>query len=244
MGNRAILAFGTWCEFEANNCVPVTWLALFESGEFLIERRVEELAPRTQKPAEKSQPGAFHKLLALLRSATGRVPPQTGIDEMQSRADREIEEYSVAMYRTSRLQAIRRVESAIGKLKGQTAIWAFLRPLEILRDELHRCPQETIELDLTQFWAIDKVFEQRVSQAPDDFAGLLDALTNDEEQDLAALNQLVNSWNRVQISSVTDLAPEVRMFVLLGTFYGDKEREAIYSLEHFSEAYWSSADAG
>lgn len=244
MGNRTNLAFGTCCEFEANNCVPVTWLALFESSEFLVERRVEELVPRARRPAEKPQPGAFHRLLARIRSAFGCAPAQTDSAEMKAQVFRETEEYDVAIYRTSRLQALTRAESAITRLKGRTPIWAFLRPLEILRDELHLCSQETIELDVTQFWAIGRVFEQRISRAPDDFSGLLDALTNNEEQDLAALNRLVNLYNRVQLSSVTDLDPEVRMFVLLGTYYGDKEREAIYSLEHFSEAYWAPGEAG
>jgi len=240
MGNRAQLAFGTCCEFEANNCVPVTWLAIFESGEFLVERRVEELGQSTGGPVQKPEPGVFHKLLVAIRSAFRQDRTETSAGDVQQQPFREPEEYDVAVYRTSKLQAVRRVELAISRLKGQTPIWAFLRPLEILRDELYLCPEETVELDLTQFWAIDEAFEQRVSQAPDDLARLLDLLTNDEEQDLAALNRLIQLYNRVQISSVAGLDPEDRMFVLIGTYWGDQEREAKYSPEYFNEAYWTT----
>ena len=42
MGNRTHLFLGDYCEFEANNCLPVTWLALFDSQEFVIERYFDE----------------------------------------------------------------------------------------------------------------------------------------------------------------------------------------------------------
>lgn len=245
MGNRVQLAFGACCEFEANNCIPVTWLALFESTEFLVERRVDEPAQHAQRPAEQPQAGAFHKFLLAIRRAFGRNLEKTGGDrESQSQALREPEEYDVAVYRTSKLQAVRRVESAIGSLKGSTPIWAFLRPLEILRDELHLCSEETVELDVSQFWAINKAFEQRVSQAPDELTRLLNGLTGDGEQDLAALTRLINLYSRTQISSVADLDPEDRIFVLIGTYGGDQEREAKYSPEHFGAAYWARGETG
>jgi hypothetical protein len=243
MGNRAQLAFGTCCEFEANSCVPVTWLALFASSEFSVERRVEELVPPAQKPTERPSPGLFQRLLIALRSTFRRDLTETSGDETQSQALREPEEYDVAIYRTSQTQALQRVESVISKLQGHTPVWAFLRLLEILRDELVRCPQEIIELDLTQFWAIDQVFEQRVAQAPDDFTRLLQGLTGEEGQDLVALDRLVSLYDRAQISSIADLNPKDRMFVLIGTYWGDPKREAMYSPEHFNEAYWVANEA-
>ena len=244
MGSRAQLALGS-CEFEANNCVPVTWLALFESDEFLVERRVEEPVQPVRKPIQTPEPRGFRKLLVAIRRILKREIAETGKDRVQPQEFHEPEEYDVAIYRTLRSKALKRVDLAISRLKGQTPIWTFLRPLEILRDELKLCAQdETIELDLTQFWTIDDTFKHRVSQAPGDFASLLDALSSDGERDLVALDRLVNLYNRAQISSVADLDPKDRMFVLIGTYWGDGEREAMYSAEYFNEAYWTIEGAG
>ena len=192
MGNRTSLSLGTYCEFDANNCLPVTWLALFDSQDYLVEARRE---------------GS--------------------------------EEYDVAGYRTSQLAALQRVESTIKRLKGHTPVWAYLRPLEILRDELRRCPpDEPIELDVTQFWTKDEIFKQRVTQSAAAFANMLDTLTGDEQQDLAILDRLVNDLSTENTSSVSNLHPEDRMLVLIGTYWGDLED--LYSLEYFGEVYWTA----
>jgi hypothetical protein len=151
------------------------------------------------------------------------------------------EEYAVAVYQTSQPTALQRVESAIGRLKGHTSIWAYLHPLEVLRDELKRCPpDESIELDVTQFWAKDETFRRRVTLGAASFANMLDALTGDEQQDLAMLDALVGDLNVASISSVANLNPEDRMFVLIGTYWGNEELEDLYSLEYFSEEYWTA----
>ncbi len=166
MGNRTSLYFENYCEFEANNCLPVTWLALFDPDEFVIETRREDS-----------------------------------------------EEYEVAGYRTSQPMALRRVELTIDKLKGRTPVWAFLRPLEILRDELKRCPpEESIVLDVTQLRSTNEAFERRVVQCVEAFSRMVDALTGDEERDLALLNRLVNDLSIGHLSSVVHLTPEERMF--------------------------------
>lgn len=190
MGNRAYLSFGTCCEFEANNCIPVTWLALFGPDDFLVEMHCEDS-----------------------------------------------EEYEVAVHRTSQPEALQRVEFVIDRLEGRTPVWAYLRPLEILRDELKLCsPDASIELDVTQFWAKDEIFKERVTQGADAFAKMLEDMVGDG-QDLTRLNQLVSDFNIARISSVVNLDPEDRMFVLIGTYWG--EREDLYSLEYFTEAYWA-----
>jgi hypothetical protein len=192
MGNRVSLSFESCCEIEANNCIPVTWLALFASDDFSVETHCE---------------------------------------------DSEI--YSVALYRTSRSAALQRVQLAIAKLNGQTPSWAYLRPLTILESELHLCSSvEFIELDVTQFWARDKIFEQKAAQGPAAFVKMLNAMTGDEQQDLETLNKLVNDYALDTIPSIADLTPEDRMFVLIGTYWG--ERESLYSLEYFDEAYWTT----
>ena len=145
----------------------------------------------------------------------------------------------MAGYRTSQLAALQRVESTIKRLKGHTPVWAYLRPLEILRDELRRCPpDEPIELDVTQFWTKDEIFKQRVTQSAAAFANMLDTLTGDEQQDLAILDRLVNDLSTENTSSVSNLHPEDRMLVLIGTYWGDLED--LYSLEYFGEVYWTA----
>jgi hypothetical protein len=241
MGNRTHLFFGNYCEFEANNCLPVTWLALFDTREFLIEAYVEEPVEHEQfdgtdkKPEAERLQGLLSKIehvfkRGIVKSSSGAVQPQE---------PHAPQEYFAAGYRTSQSKALQRVEMAIGKLKGHTPVWTFLRPLEILRDELKLCPQDAIlNLDLTQLWAMNETFNQRVTQAVAAFTKMLNELTGQEEQDLSLLSQLVNDFTLGSVSSVADLDPEERMFVLIGTYWGDEERENLYSLEYFNEAYW------
>lgn len=192
MGNRTMLSLGSCCEFEANNCLPVTWLALFSSEDFVVETQREDG-----------------------------------------------EEYIAAIYRTSRPAALQKAELAIDRLKRQTPAWAYLRPLEILRDELLSCSaNEAVELDVTQFWAKDEAFRQKVSEGPAAFVNLLSVMSGDRQKDLAALDRLVDAYSIGSISSVVDLDAEDRMFVLIGTYWG--EHENIYSLGYFDESYWAS----
>lgn len=193
MGNRTRLSIGGRGEFEANNCLPVTWLALFDPRDFLVETHQEQ----------------------------------------------QEEEFEVALYRTSAGAALERVARAIGRLRGRTPAWAFLRPLEILRDELAYCaPDETVELNTMELWATSEASRRKVAQAPAAFARMLEALRGDTQRDLAALNELAGEYSLVNEVSVANLSGEERMLVLLGTYWGDAEREALYSLEYFGESYW------
>ena len=40
MGNRSYLAFGQYCFFEANSCLPITWFALFAPEDYFVEKAV------------------------------------------------------------------------------------------------------------------------------------------------------------------------------------------------------------
>lgn len=194
MGNRTAITFSNCCEFEANNCLPVTWLALFNSQEFLVEKRHEDN-----------------------------------------------EEYDVALYRTNRDTALKQVDQVITSLKGQTPAWAFLRPIEILRDELNFCSSaEIIEIDATQFWAIDESFQQKTSNAAKAFHDMVNGFIGKPEHDISLLNRLANEYTLGTISSVSQIDPEERMFILIGTYWGNLEREKIYSIEYFNDGYWRS----
>jgi hypothetical protein len=199
MGNRTYLTFGTRCEFDANNCLPVTWLALFEEPEFRVEmRRFEE-----------------------------------GNEEDYE----ENEENEVAVYQTSQPIALKRADATIDKLKDHTPIWSYLRPLEILRNELKCCASDTvIELNVTELWAKDEIFEQRVSQAPAAFKEMLNSVTGEEEEDLRLLTELVNRFNIGKIASMVELDSDGKMFVLIGSYSG--EEEDLYSFGYFDKAYW------
>lgn len=192
MGNRTSLFFESHCEFQANNCIPVTWLALFEPQEFLIEE-------------DKDEEGV------------------------------------AAGYKTSQSNALRRLEQFINQLRVNPTIRQFFRPLELLRDELSLCPQETaVILDLTQFWAIDEVYQDRSQYAVNLFEDVINRFTGEKEEDLILLNQLVNLFGFGSISSLSDLSCEDRMFVLIGMYFGDPEKEEKYSLEYFNTSYWTA----
>lgn len=193
MGNYTRLLISSRCEFEAKNCLPVTWHPLFDPQDFLIVTRQEE--------------------------------PYG-------------EEVQWALYRTSAGAALERVAQVIGRLRGHTPAWTFLRPLEILRDELGRCaPDELVELDVTPLAATNDVLNRRVAQAPAAFARMLQALSGDPEKDLAVLNELVGQYSLAKEVSLTDLGGEERMFLLIGTYWGDAERDAFYTLEYFGVCY-------
>jgi hypothetical protein len=195
MGNRTAITFSDCCEFEANNCLPVTWLALFSSQEFVVE--------------------------------------QQGEDDGK---------YEVVLYRTSRDAALKRVEQVIASLKGQTPAWAFLRPIEILKDELNLCSStEIIELDLTQFWAIDKSFQKKISDAVNAFHEMVKGFIGDSKHDIPLLDKLVKEYNLGIISSIANITTEERMFILIGTYWGNPEREYLYSTDYFNETYWRAA---
>lgn len=197
MGNRTSLIFGDYCEFEANNCLPVTWLSLFASHELLVEIRHGDL--------EES----------------------------------EGEEYEAALYQTSQANALERVEQAVISLKGRTPAWAFLRPLEIIRDELYLCSSTaTIELDATQFWAISEAFQKNIAEAANAFQEMKAGFSGNEEHDISLLDRLVSSYNPGSISSIANMDPESRMFIMVGTYWGDPVREDLYSSDYFSEGYW------
>ncbi len=194
VGNRVSLSISACCEFEANNCIPVTWLALFGPNDLTVDTRCD--GP---------------------------------------------EKYDAVVYKTSQSVAFQRVEQAISKLRGRTPAWKYLRPLEVLRDELKRCSvNSSVELDATQFWAMNETFRQLVVHGPVAIATMIDAMTGEKQHDMAVLNTLVNDFNVVRISSVANLNPEERMFTLIGMYWG--EREDQYSLEYFGEAYWMSTE--
>lgn len=178
MGNRTYLSIGTRCELEANNCLPVTWLALFAPEEFLVEvRRFDYEKAEYEGPEARP----FRRFVAVvtrvfqLGGAKGTVESN---DAPAPSQDSQYEDCEVAVYQTSHSAALERVELAIDRLKGYDSVWAFLRPLEILRDELKHCSQEeTIELDVTQLWLMNETFEQGVAQGAAAFTRMLHSLT-------------------------------------------------------------------
>jgi len=240
MGNRTALFLGTRCEFEANNCLPITWLALFDSQDFVVEtRRFEhEFETIGKQEITRSSPGLWSSIRRLL----GMGKQLESESEMPVTAeDTPYEECEVAVFQTAQLTALERAESAIEKLKARTPVWAYLRPLEILKDELQHCsPDDLVELDVTQFyWAGNPIYGQRTPKGPSSFVSMIESLTGDEQADLDAVNQLVVAYSMASsISSVADLDPEMLMFVLIGTYWG--EREELYTLEYFDEAYWTA----
>jgi hypothetical protein len=194
MGSRTYLCLGQCWEIEANNCLPITWLALFGAQEFVIESREERG-----------------------------------------------EQYQIAIYRTTRSSALNRVKQAIVKIKVQSSVWCYFRPLEILEHELQKCPlEESVILDVTQLWATNESLSYKVSQARSAFDAFVNDLTGHEAQNLDSLNQLIGDLALYPMTSVASLSGEDKMFILFGTYWGDPESESLYSLEFFGDEYWTA----
>lgn len=151
------------------------------------------------------------------------------------------EEYEAAKFQTSPTTAVDRVKQIRNKLEGKTPIWPYLRPIEILQEILVYCPaDEIIELDVTQFWQINEVYRQRVASVTTNFEQMMASITSEEAHDLSVLDQMVNDLSLNQIASVADLDSEDKMFVLIGTYWGDEILENKYSLEFFDDFYWGA----
>jgi hypothetical protein len=74
MGNRTMLHLGNCCEFEANNCLPVTWLALFDPQEFAVETRRLEYEKVVPREVTKPPRGLWSAIKRLLGRDLGRRP--------------------------------------------------------------------------------------------------------------------------------------------------------------------------
>jgi hypothetical protein len=53
------------------------------------------------------------------------------------------------------------------------------------------------------------------------------------------LIRLVNEFSIGPIPSIAGLNAEERMYLMIGTFWGDEDHESIYSLDYFGESYCS-----
>jgi hypothetical protein len=191
MGNRSRLIFGNVCEFEANNCLPIPWLALFRPEEFFIE----------EDPDEES---------------------------------------TMIGYRTDQRNAFHRINLHIDMLR-RDPVWKYLRTEEIFRDELAQCAPETdVQVDMTEFAFIDEAHQELAKQAIRIYQEEMEEIIINEDGWLSRINQLVNRFALGNISSLSEITDEERMFVLFGMYWGDPEKEEKYSLEYFNAAYWNS----
>lgn len=192
MGNRISLAYTDCCKFEANNCLPIPWLAFFAPEDLCIE--------------------------------------------IQHEGDKE---YQTVHYRTDRTFALQHAERIILLLKGHTPAWRFLRPIETLRDELNACSSEIVELDATAFWAIDESVQRKISNAIQAFHKTLNAFIGVAENDFCLLDALVREYTLFESPpSVEEMNAEERMWTLIGTYWGDSEKEKLFSPAYFDSAYW------
>ena len=193
MGNRTYLSLGKNCQFDANNCVPVTWLALFTPDEFEVLYDQED--------------------------------PEEG---------------EINIYRTSQSLALERLTKVIQQLKT-SSVWGFLRPLEILKEELQTClPTDIIELDVTQFDIMDGSSEMRAKQAVSDFRNFVNAVPSKETDDIVLFAKLVNKFELGSSTDINNLSSEDKMFLFIGGYSSSNAHEEKYSLAYFSDNYWKS----
>jgi tetratricopeptide (TPR) repeat protein len=194
LGIRAYLTVDSCFQITSNNCIPVTWFALFRDG---------DLHPETVRDG--------------------------------------YEQYETILYKTTAKRALTRIKSIVPSLEDKSPVWSFLRPIEILRDEISQCPTDsTITLDVTQFWFYDESMQQQLKDAPRNFSQFVSALTGNMSHDIALLDELISLYNLAQFSSMLNYPVDSLVFLLFGSLSGRGEEK--YSHEHFSEEFWALPD--
>jgi hypothetical protein len=215
MENRTHLFFEDFYEFEGTDCLPVTWLSLFDNDEYVVETSDES----------EERGGIVQMILSMFQSPQDTGPLQNFDTQQITLA---------AGYRTSQPDALERVELYIKKIRDHSPAWTFLQPLEILRDRLLACPEDaTIVLDLTHFWVIDEENKRRSRDAVDEFAVMVNRLNGNAEHDLALIENLVQQFACDDCMSLNDLSPEECTPILIGA-EGQKE---LYSRELVGDCF-------
>ena len=196
MGNRTSLTIGTESEIEANNCIPINWLALFGPDDFGIETLQEEL-----------------------------------------------EEYQVALFRSTVEQSRKRLGAAIQLLQGKTSVWRYLRPLGTLKELLASHDGDTqVILNATQIWAYDASMGRDLENANGNFTQFVDGITGEINKDLLSINHLIETYNLGTFSSIREIPTSSLINILFGTYFGRNENQ--YSSEALNVEYWSGEAAG
>jgi hypothetical protein len=142
------------------------------------------------------------------------------------------------VYKATAKRVLARIKSVIPSLEDKNPVWGFLRPIEILRDEISQCPTDlTITLDVTQFWFCDERMQKQLEDAPRNFVQFVSGLTGNSRHDVSLLDELISLYNLARFSSVLDYPLDSLVFLLFGSFSGRGEEK--YSHEFFNEAFWS-----
>ncbi len=153
----------------------------------------------------------------------------------------ECEQYQSIVYKTTARQALARIKSVIPSLEDKNPVWSFLRPIEILRDEISQSPTDlVIVLDVTQFWFYDESMQKQLEDAPRNFLRFVSGLTGNRSHNVAQLDELVSLYNLARFSSVLDYPLDSLFLLLFGSFSGRGEEK--YSHEFFNEDFWSLPD--
>ena len=153
----------------------------------------------------------------------------------------ECEQYTIIVYKAPVQRVLARIKSVITSLEDKDPVWRFLRPIEILRDEISQCPTDlAITLDVTQFWFYDERMQKQLEDAPRNFCQFVSSLTGNGSHDVGLLDELISLYNLARFSSVLDYPLDSLVFLLCGSFSGRGEQK--YSHEFFNEAFWSLPD--
>lgn len=191
MGNRAYLTLGSSGQFEANNCLPITWLALFNPSDFRQETR------------------DFDGDLA-----------------------------EIVCFQTTAGQAQQNIQAILSKITLYPHILRYLWLLKLLYEELQQIPEEIIELDVSEWVAINEQWATLMPTAPQLFQQLCTGFSGDEAQDLALLTQFVNQFKLdLPVQSLHQLNNEELSWLLVGFFEGEEALEEKYSPSFFKTSY-------
>ena len=121
-------------------------------------------------------------------------------------------------------------------LKTYDSYKTFFRPLDIILAEIMSLKKdEMITLNISQFWNVD---DRNANNTIVNLQHFSDIIVGDRQFDAPDIDVLINRFSMYKVKPVEKLSAADKMHVLFGTYWGDLDKEALYSTPYFGEGYW------
>lgn len=112
----------------------------------------------------------------------------------------------------------------------------YFRPLDIILAEIVALKQdEMITLNISQFWQVDK---SNANHTILNLGHFSDIIVGDRQFEAPDIDVLINRFSMYKVKPVEKLSEADKMHVLFGTYWGDLDKEALYSTRYFCDGYW------
>ena len=121
-------------------------------------------------------------------------------------------------------------------MKTFDAYRKYFKPLEILQAEIAELNSEQkIVLNLTQFWHFNTIDANNIILNLQHFS---DIIVGDRQFEAPDIDVLINRFALYQVEPVEKMDAFDKTHILFGVYWGDSEKEALYSLDYFRPSYW------